>query len=717
MSRPKLDIVNTNIFASNYAPYFKRGYSVIPDRYMSKIPAIKGWSDYCYKLPTLEELTQWCSIEKSNIAIAMGEVSNIIGLDIDETRQEILDLVMPILPPSPVTKVGSKGETRFFRYNGEFSQVLNFNGSVVMEILSNNKKTTIPPSVHPNGAHYKWTNKDLRDIDSSSLPLLPPALFSHIESKLRLTFGEVVNEKGKLISGRNNSLSSLCGKLIAEKLPVDECVKKLVEYDSKENEVPLFSDPTEMRHTEPFTNALQLYSNVLASINSKHFRSNKEYEVPVTASAVSASIAREADKGKSQRRGQEKKLKRELPLAHGVLETIRSNILNNAWIKQPDLALGASLTIMSTLISRKLVFQGMSPNLYVLNISPSGSGKDAPQQIIKKILVEIGADHLLGAGDYVSDASLMDGLDVKPTRLDIMDEAGGILKTATSGRSEYNGKIADILAELYTCSNGKYLGRAVSEGTKGSCYRPNVNILASTTPTGFSEGVSLKAIEKGLLGRFLMFTGDSQAKAHRLTSFPKLDVDTKNILRHWWSYTPPETNDCVGSIPQAYLDIKATKEANNELDKIFNEFDALRRNSEMDNPLLPIIARLYQQLAKISLIHSVSRCGITTPLVDIVDVHFGYQVIMHHFDTIREIVDRYIFGSENERKSVVVGNAIKDSGKEGISKYKLFNKTRSLNKRERDQIIQDLLDSESITMDRAAKNGRSVTVYIWRNNE
>ena len=125
--------------------------------------------------------------------------------------------------------------------------------------------------------------------------------------------------------------------------------------------------------------------------------------------------------------------------AKGIMTDVYNTILKNSWIKQPELSFGASLTLLSTLVSRKFVFQGMSPNLYVLNISPSGSGKDVPQQFIKKTLINIGADSLLGAGDYVSDASLMDSLSIKPTRLDVMDEAGGILKTVTKSKSEYGG--------------------------------------------------------------------------------------------------------------------------------------------------------------------------------------------------------------------------------------------------------------------------------------
>ena len=124
--------------------------------------------------------------------------------------------------------------------------------------------------------------------------------------------------------------------------------------------------------------------------------------MPVTASAINHESKEMVRLGKSQKVEKRKKSKRELPLANNALGLIQQNILNNSWIKQPELAFGASLALMATLVARKVVFGNLSPNLYILNISPSGSGKDAPQQMLKSYLVGIGADYLLGAGDYVS---------------------------------------------------------------------------------------------------------------------------------------------------------------------------------------------------------------------------------------------------------------------------------------------------------------------------
>ena len=715
MEKIKQEIIQG--FTTRGQAYLDKGFVVIPEKRGMKSPSIKEWTTFSTRKPTEAEVKSWMTnFPDAGLSIMLGEVSGVVALDIDETRQEVLDLILPLLPSSPVVKVGAKGETRFFRYvKGTHTDKLAFNGEMVVEILSDNKKTHLPPSLHPSGVNYKWTGEqELLDVDVNSLPILPPALLSHIGSKLRLHFPDVEGNKNKYISGRNDTLSSLCGKLIQEGVAVDTAIRKLVEFDLHENKPPLFSDPEERRHTEPFTNALEFYTNHLSSVNTKRYRNNEEYEIPMTASAINHTIE-EVRLGKSQKQEKQKSSKRpELPVAQGVLKTLKSNIEACSWVKQPNLAFSASLALMASLVSRKVQFGGMSPNLYVLNISPSGSGKDAPQQKIKEYLIDINGEAILGSGDYGSDAGLTDSLETRPVRLDIMDEAGGILKTVNSGKADYNGKMADILAELWSCSTGYYMGRSLADGNKGSCYRPNVNILASTTPTGFTEGVSIQAIEKGLLGRFLIFLGDGDTRAERLRDLPRLDTDTLNQLRFWYSYQAPENDSItVKGIKQYVATLEAEEEAHGRLDEIFTEFDNRRRNSDPTDPLLPIIARMYQQLIKITIIHACSRANCALPRINKSDVEFGYLTVLNYFSNMEEIVENYVFNSRDERETKKVLSIIKKHT-EGISKTDLYKKTRGLNKRSRDAILQDLVESEEVYVEQVSIGNKPTTVYRSR---
>ena len=384
--------------------------------------------------------------------------------------------------------------------------------------------------------------------------------------------------------------------------------------------------------------------------------------------------------------------------------------MDNSWIKQPELAFGAALALMSTMVSRKVIYGNLSPNLYILNISPSGSGKDVPQQMLKNYLITIGADYLLGAGDYVSDASLVDSLALKPVRLDLMDEVGGILKTVTKGGADYNRKMADILCELYTSSNSKYLGRATAEGTKGSCYRPNVSILASTTPTGFSESVSREAIEKGLLGRFLFFKGDGNSHATRIKEFPSLPSGAVDNLRFWAGYKPEvDENVQVAGIGQVVTTLEANDKAEEALDALFKEFDDLRVETNNSDPMLPIISRGYQQAVKLMVIQACSRSVNSVPVINEEDVEFGRQTVLYFLDNMRDIVYNNIYEGKIDMELQKFLNVIKGF-ENGVTKRKLSSRTRNIKKRQRDELIQDLIEQGSIIVSVEQRDGQQQTV-------
>jgi hypothetical protein len=291
--------------------YVKAGYSLIPDKFRMKQPAIRDWSRYCGELPTDADVAQWSEIGDTNVAICLGEASGIVVLDFDCEDVDLIKKIEPYLPPSPVERVGAKGWARFFRYNGEHSEIVRYNGKVVFEVLSNNKKITIPPSTHPNGMKYEWSNKSLLEVTRSELPLLPPILVETVRQVLcTQSPGTEWESATKASNGRNGSLVSLAAKLISKGKSVDEAVKELVLFDEREHENPYFTDVSEHPHTERFTNALALYSSVLSSVNLKRLRKSLEYEIPMTASAIDAEAQRLLEKKKNSKRKPKKVQKR-----------------------------------------------------------------------------------------------------------------------------------------------------------------------------------------------------------------------------------------------------------------------------------------------------------------------------------------------------------------------------------------------------------------------
>ena len=713
----------SNIFKDNAKAFLDKGLSVIPDKANSKKPAINAWTDYCDRLPTQEEVEGWMLLfPNSNLSVAMGEASGIIALDFDAEDQKIIDLVEPLLPSSPVEKKGAKGWTRFFRYKGESTEICSYNGKVVFEVLSTKKKSTMPPSIHPDlGSAYKWTDKSLLDVDLTKLPLLPPYLISQIQSLLIEKLGAQLDKRGSVINGRNAHLSNYIGKLLSHSThTADQVIRDLIKHDIEVNSPQYLTDPNEHRSTCEYTNALEFYASHLSSINYRRMKENKEFLTPVFEAVESLEQLKERAAKKSLAQVKKKSLnKSDSILVPSVIKTIFETINANSWIQQPELALGAALTIVSTLGGKNFTFQGLAPNLYVANILESGGGKNASLDFARRLFHDLNCDYLLGAGDYVSNASLVDSLPFRPVRLDIMDEVGGKLKTMNSSHTEYADKIGDILAELYTSSNSYYMGRALAgvngvPTIRGACDRPNVNILSATTPTGFREGVTKDSIAKGLMGRFLLFFGDSNNSSTRVSKTTALDLKSMAHLEKLakFNYVKNIAN-ALKEEPSAFCEMLATKEADILLDKIFAEFDQLRLN-KMGTPEAPIAARLYQQMIKLAMIHSIARPFDEVPIIEIADIEFAYSIIKCYYEELEDIIKKYIFNTPQEKSRYEVLSIIKEKG--FIKHFELVRLTPQFSKGTREKILEDLRDAELIGSDIEKVEGKQFIIYFYKEN-
>lgn len=696
-----------HLYKEHAKDYLEAGFSVIPDRFQGKNPLIKGWNEYSFRLPTQENVNNWVeSFDKSNIALCLGETSGIVALDFDCIDESIIKVVEDILPDSPCEKIGSKGWTRFFRYRGEINNNVSFNGKVVVEILSNSKKTTIPPSVHPNGASYTWTGKTLLDVNKEDLPFLPPRLLESIRHELKLAFPTTEIQGHKLVNGRNDALSKYCSKLIAYSTAMDEAIAELIKYDKENHEIPLFTDTSEytIGHMEEFTNAAKFYINHLDSFNRKAMRENTEYEKPTTAHAINFQLKQEAELQrlkKSQSEEPTKKLALELPKPTGVLAVIQEFILENSYVEQPALALSASLALVAVLAGQKYEFEGTASNIYLCNVAASGSGKDMPQQKIKEIVCSMGLQNAILGAKCSSSAALMEFLEDKPTRLDMTDEVGSYFKVVNSGTS-YQSGMADFYCEIFSCSTSMYLGRTTAEGNKGRCIRPNVSWIGSTTPSGIKEGISTDAIEKGMMGRFLIFLGENGKPARRLEKQTSLGYKYLNILNKIANFQPKENeNRVVDGIKQCVYELQTTPTAANSLDKVFREFDKKRREADEHNRLLPVISRLYQMVLKITMIHCLSRMtsqDIIPPKVNKKDVAFAKELVLYCFDNMEKIAKDHIFKNKIEEESNKMKGYIRAKKVEGISHSVLFRKMRDVELNKKREMIDNLIESGEVTI-------------------
>ena len=162
------------IFATNAPQYWTAGLPVFPVR--GKRPAIFAWQGLSERMPTEQEQAAWVrDFADLNMGLACGATSGIVILDIDSDNPAIIALIESLVPvKSPWFKVGKKGKSYAFRYNGERTyQVKDQTGAVVFELLGPKRQTVLPPSIHPDTGLPYVANVDLLEV-LNELPKLPP---------------------------------------------------------------------------------------------------------------------------------------------------------------------------------------------------------------------------------------------------------------------------------------------------------------------------------------------------------------------------------------------------------------------------------------------------------------------------------------------------------------------------------------------------------------
>src|SRR6056300_1381785 len=89
-------------FCTHGQAYLDKGFVVIPEKRGMKSPSIKEWTTFSTRKPTEAEVKSWMTnFPDAGLSIMLGEISGVVALDIDETRQEVLVLILPLLPSSP----------------------------------------------------------------------------------------------------------------------------------------------------------------------------------------------------------------------------------------------------------------------------------------------------------------------------------------------------------------------------------------------------------------------------------------------------------------------------------------------------------------------------------------------------------------------------------------------------------------------------------------
>lgn len=506
--------------------YAKKNLALMPVYKNKKNPVINDWQKYSHDLPSEEELDTWTKEFKNfNCGIVLGPASGIVALDIDTDSEDTIKLC----PYSPVAKRGKKGETRFFKYTEDIV-IRHFNDKKI-DILSTGSFTVLPPSVHPDGMKYEWTTKEtLLTFDLEMLPILDMSFVDALP---------IYDETGKKASGgvggRNNKLKEMITAAVYKGKDTKEIAKEAYEYD-KNNHMPrLFTDKSERFKADTEEQAFNNAMSMVFSISRTLYANGKiQIEKPVELAIDLDDIDKPSQAASS--------VKYPLPLEESEMHAFIKLCDMSSHSDQSALSMGGVLALYSTLLCHRFYTRNAQydiyPNNYYLNLANSGGGKETSQSIIRQSLRDT---QLLGSGSYKSATSIIQNLSKQQCRIDLLDEVSSVFKSM-SGKESFQSDQVEILNTLWSSAVDYYSGVSL-RGEKslnfGACHNPCVNILGSTTLSGFKSTVTKEMSAKGLMPRFLTFIQFDKGPFKRgLVNVKNLKIEYKKLIESFLEKYP-----------------------------------------------------------------------------------------------------------------------------------------------------------------------------------
>ena len=413
----------------------------------------------------------------------------------------------------------------------------------------------------------------------------------------------------------------------------------------------------------------------------------------------------------------------------GLLGTITDWIMLTSRRPNRPMAVASAISVLSAVCGRHLYGPtGTALNVYIVCLAGTAMGKDRPLSAPGAILAAANLHRLHTTAKGFSVSALEQMMIDHPCCLATVDEIGASLFARMSHKhaSTHEQGMRSVLLELW--SRDQFKGpfsttrHAVQKGgpkVPGSVSipRPNLTLFGVSTPEAFYAAVTAGSVKDGFLNRFLTCEAAQRGKAQEVS---EEDGEVpEEIVTALKKLVPDLTSfGCIAATLGIY-----SLEA--DVDKVVRRLpwgseDVRKRAEELEEQILvamdgdpetaPLLGRVFEYSIRLASLHAVSREGLTAA-VTMADLSWGASWVIQSARAMVESVAGLMASTEYETKFNLVRNLIKEAGQ--IGRRKLLRKVRSINARERDDIIRHLVDGGWIEEVQIKSKGRTAQGWKW----
>lgn len=315
----------------------------------------------------------------------------------------------------------------------------------------------------------------------------------------------------------------------------------------------------------------------------------------------------------------------------GMIRNVYEFYMRSAYRCSHVMGLAVSISLCETIMGRRVRSQtDMRTNDYNLILAPTGSGKEACESAITKILnaADATGSHLLPP-DIQSGNGLMHAISKQPCGIWVCDEFGKILQAVLDKKGNQHIKnIGNHLLKLYGKSSGVYGGAAHSDGVRNKVTQPHLVLLGLSTGSTVFGSVSTDQVSDGLIGRIAIWPVQERPEAKDEMGIAEPDELLVGSVANWLRFKPGGNLADINPIPSV---VKMTPEA---WDRWKTHSRAIsHKMGEESESRAAVWARVAARSMKLALVHRCARIKSDPSTVewefvniDLEDINWGIRL-------------------------------------------------------------------------------------------
>ena len=425
---------------------------------------------------------------------------------------------------------------------------------------------------------------------------------------------------------------------------------------------------------------------------------------------LTGSEKREEKKKKDNKKFDGKKIPKHLLEVGGLIGMIKDYNISASPQPNEVLAFMGGMSMMSFICGKLVKTEGdVRPNINMICLANSGTGKEFPRKTNKKI-----AEHMGRSANMMDEIASGQGLEDTMLKMGKLfaqvDEVDELLANIADPRNQVAKGIESRILKLYSSADSILVGRAIAGKDPKTVKEPHFSFFGTCTPQGFDDSITEKMLKNGLFSR-TMFVESYKKGARNEDTFYELPDDLLEACDMWNRFKPPATGN-LGAASGAYtvptdLDAKA-------LGTEFGNFCDARSEAALEKGDLvsqALLNRGYLNMMKYALNRACSDYmldGNTELVIRKSHIKWSIELTTFLIDSMIHRASKIDGGTncpvaESCKKLISYINSIDDNF---CSLRELYDKGVFKTKFVKDQVIATLEDSETITTKMVSVDGK-----------